>query len=76
MSRRISQQMTLINIKRLLNHEKEQKLKTNKGKSYPHFNFSMSHVLYDQEASFHCRGPLHIIDSASMTVFLFKNLIR
>jgi len=76
MSRRISKQMTLINIKRLFNHEKEQKLKTNKGKSYPHFNSSMSHVLYDQEASFHCRGPLHIIDLASMTVFLFKNLIR
>jgi len=52
MSRRISKKMTLINIKRLFNHKKEQKLKTNKGKSYPQFNSSISHVLYDQEAFF------------------------
>ena len=34
------------------------KLRTNKGKSYPYVNSSMSHVLYDQEASFHYWGPL------------------
>jgi len=43
-------------IKKILNHERgllQHKLRTNKGKSYPYFNSSMSHVLYDQEASFH-----------------------
>jgi len=44
-------------IKKIFNHGKgllKHKLRTNKGKSYSYVNSSMSHVLYDQEASFHC----------------------
>ena len=43
--------------KKIFNHERgllQHKLRTNKGKSYPYVKSSMSHVLYDQEASFHC----------------------
>ena len=44
-------------IKNIFNQETglfQHKLRTNKGKSYPYVKSSMSHVFYDQEASFHC----------------------
>jgi len=44
-------------IKNIFNQERgllQHKLRTNRGKSYPYVKSSMSDVIYDQEASFHC----------------------